>query len=599
MPEYVHDPLSRVAMCRELLHLRKKIDAAPPERRTKVEVMAGRSIKAIRNVLLGRSTSMSDELLAPGMAAKTLLKHVKAVKDAPAHEQTAVALYAKAIQASVLVLRNAASQAGAEPLGGGMLMDADKELAALLAGLPGDVDPVIDDCIGRGALGDELRDELAGLAGTMERVKAEQAVVLESLDKLINDGHAEYQRLMNIARALPFESQDRVKAYEQANAYLQTKLRPLDQARAEMFASAHKVGMERSREVGRKITDRVLAASKVSEEEAMQWARAQVITPAAKARLRKIGYPADQVVRDMAEFCRITSGRLKRVRIDSNGSRRANATDIEVHGKVGTINLDSRFDRRVLWHELAHHMEADPVAKATAGRFIRRRSVDGKQHSLKSMTGNAAYRSNEVALNGNFFDPYVGKVYRDGLTEVFSMGVETLSDPALLADRALKDPQTLEFVIGFLVGEQHPLSSAHTDMRDMIAGLNEEHREVSGDRVASLVKSLAAKEELIPDGDHSWFAGNWLFESYLKGLTQIGRFDTGHYLFAGKVKSRTKRMVKGLMLVRNVSGYLERLSLPGDSMEQARAAVSIFRHTGTTPSIQELETETLLQKYAK
>ena len=281
-----------------------------------------------------------------------------------------------------------------------------------------------------------------------------------------------------------------------------------------------------------------------------------MVTKAATARLRKLGYPLEKLRADMAEFYRFTGGRVMSVRIDSNGSRRANATDIEAHGKVGTINLGTNFGRRTLWHELAHHMEADPVAKAAAGRYIRRRSVDGdKVYRLRSMTGISGYSPKEVAYNAGFFDAYVGKVYRNGTTEVFAMGVETFSDPKLLAKRAAKDQETLEFIAGFVSQPMPELARAHMGLRQIVTDMSEDFDTANEDQAAQIIRELAAKAELIPDEDRSWVGDNWLRQASTRDMVQIGRFGTDYWLYSGKVRSLRGRRVKGLMLFRPTTDY--------------------------------------------
>lgn len=586
MAEYAQDPVERVELCRELLHLQGKLKGEPADRRSKAEVLAGRSIRSIRSVLLGRSVSMADDMLAPGVATKALLAHLQAAKDAPVHERTALALYAKAIQASLGTLSNKARSAGVESRRATVAMSGDAELARLIGEFMGPPDAVIDACIGRGALGEGLRDELSGLAGNMERVKAEQAQVLAEYDPKVEVVYGEYKRMVEAARRMPL-SPERGAAFDRAQEFFDANVEVLQKERRERFQAAHEAGKVRAAEVGRKIVGQVLTASKVTEEEAVQWAKAQVITPTAKARLRKIGYPADKVVADMAEFYRVIGGRLKRVRIDSRGDRRANATDIEAHGKVGTINLDTNFSRRTLWHELGHHMEADPVAKAAAGRFIRRRSVDGKTYSLRSMTGIKGYHSREVAVNGNFFDAYVGKVYSDGITEVFSMGIETLSDPALLADRALKDPQTMEFVMGFLMGEKNPLEGAHTELRDMIAAMEEEHEENQADQAAQAIKTAADKIALEAGDSEDWIGGWEFLRQKLQAFTQVGRLVApsggSAYLLSGKVKNARGRMVKGFMLVINATSFNFEY-VPDADINVAKAMYFAWDKVGYMPS---------------
>jgi hypothetical protein len=87
------------------------------------------------------------------------------------------------------------------------------------------------------------------------------------------------------------------------------------------------------------------------------------------------------------------------------GDRRANATDIGEHGKPGTIHLDTNFSKRTLWHELGHHIEADPAAKMVAGQMIRRRAKSAAPGKLRRITGNKAYGSKGNRLGERLFQP--------------------------------------------------------------------------------------------------------------------------------------------------------------------------------------------------
>lgn len=368
MAENGHPPMKRVEMCRELLHLQTQIEKAGTlhaSRRYSAAAIARSKARALRNVLLGRASNAADELLSDATATGAMLRHLRALKDAPPAARATAALYAAGIKVSRTALDRRASFAGIELTGSPTGGTERFELDTLVSQWAKDVDPVIDDCISRGKLGEDLREGLATLAGSFEQAKAEQARVLADFDPRINAAYEQYKLMLAQSSAMPTIA-ERVAAREKASEFFRENVDALQEERKRLFYAAHEAAKVRAAEVGGKIVARVLESSRVSEDEALQWAKAQVITPAAKARLRKIGYPADRVVSDMAEFYRVIGGRLKRVRIDSKGDRRANASDIEAHGKVGTINLDSKFDRRVLWHELGHHMEADPVAKAAA-----------------------------------------------------------------------------------------------------------------------------------------------------------------------------------------------------------------------------------------
>jgi hypothetical protein len=119
--------------------------------------------------------------------------------------------------------------------------------------------------------------------------------------------------------------------------------------------------------------------------------------------------------------------------------------------------LGQKFDKRVLFHELAHLLEQDPAAQQAAQGFLIKRRTSTTTKSLRKMTGNKGYRPTEEAYPDSFIDPYIGKYYERGETEVFSMGVESFSHPSLLALRIAKDPEMFALVAGFLQSAQNPL----------------------------------------------------------------------------------------------------------------------------------------------
>jgi hypothetical protein len=365
-------------------------------------------------------------------------------------------------------------------------------------------------------------------------------------------------------------------------------------------------------EAAKAFTESVVQASPVSAEQATAWADAQDITPQARARLKKIGYDLKKVRQDMAEFYRLSGGRVVKVKVHSKGDKRANATGIEDHGKEGVIHLDSRFDKRVLWHELAHHIEADPMAKIAAGKFIRRRSVDGKAHSLRSLTGSKGYRSNESAYKDHFFDHYVGKIYNDGITEVFSMGVESFSDPMTLGQRMTQDPETLEFVAGYLKQPIHPLAKAHMALRERLIDVSSEANEEASKGIEQLQAELAAKVSFTQDTDTSWTGGGSI-SWYSGGGKQVGKFtESGFYLFEAKVRNpETKRQMLGFILYLPEQDGVNSLGhprwsrrshwdvqeLPTKDLNVVKAAMFIRQKTGWFPGWYELNNEDTLKKH--
>ena len=291
----------------------------------------------------------------------------------------------------------------------------------------------------------------------------------------------------------------------------------------------------------------MINASPIDAATAKAWADAQEITPAAVRRLAKIGYLVAQVRLDMAEFYRLTGGRIARARLHSKGDRRANATDIGEHGKPGTIHLDTNFSKRTLWHELGHHIEADPAAKMVAGQMIRRRAKSSAPAKLRRITGNQTYGTKEVALENGFFSPYIGKLYNDACTEVFSMGLETFSNPVLLAHRMHKDPQTLAMVAGYVSRPVSELEKQMVALQGLLVQMGEEGEASVESQKSAVIEALAARAAIkktdIPEYPEQK-------TSNLEKL--VGHIpSTGHWVFTGKVRnSITGRAKAGHYLVK-------------------------------------------------
>ncbi|SEN73839.1 hypothetical protein [Nitrosomonas marina] len=306
--------------------------------------------------------------------------------------------------------------------------------------------------------------------------------------------------------------------------------------------------------IGQNFIDTLTNASKVTQEQADTWANAQVITKSAINRLKRIGYKEADIRRDMAEFYRITGGKLRQIVIDNDGSRRANARGI---GSVEETSIypGRNFDKTVLWHEMAHHLEADPAAKAVSNGFLLKRRKDEKVYSLRSLTGNSRYRTDEVAYKDEFIKPYIGKVYRDGVTEVWAMGIQYLSNPQDAALMLGKDPEMAALIAGYLQSDLTPgmkaLQAAQNLAKDEIQ-VKRDDRDTQYDEA---IKKLSDGVEIIDDG---WFDGlseidkDLIFNFSIRrksGAEFIGSWN-GYRVFKGKFRSRkTNRVSKGYEII--------------------------------------------------
>lgn len=105
--------------------------------------------------------------------------------------------------------------------------------------------------------------------------------------------------------------------------------------------------------------------------------------------------------------------------------------------------------KNMMFHEMAHHIEfEDRNVKLAAQHFVISRATD-TQKPLAEITGNIMYES-EKAYPDKFINPYVGKIYSNGSTEVLSMGLEQFADKKKLARFMKQDREHFLFVLGVL-----------------------------------------------------------------------------------------------------------------------------------------------------
>lgn len=130
------------------------------------------------------------------------------------------------------------------------------------------------------------------------------------------------------------------------------------------------------------------------------------------------------------------------------GQRRA---DYNFAGGMGHVHFTVDNSARTLVHEIGHHVEeSNPdIIKATHW-LLEERSGEQANKSLRSLTSNRGYRSDEKARADHWTSPYIGKTYGWGSTEVVSMGMEQLFyEPAKL----LQDPDLFHFIVNNLRGQ--------------------------------------------------------------------------------------------------------------------------------------------------
>lgn len=210
------------------------------------------------------------------------------------------------------------------------------------------------------------------------------------------------------------------------------KLSALNEAKKQLAIDVHA-----------KVINHLLEKSSVTKEQAATWIKQNALMDKkAISKAKKAGYAPDDVQKDLAEFYRITSGRLSRLEYTTIKQSRSAAAHWS-----GKLYVGSSFGKRTFFHELAHLLEEDPKVVETAREFLAKRRESSTVYSLSSLTGNRAYKRDEGAYKDTWHDPYVGKVYSNA-TEVISMGMQMLSSPSLLMALQEKDPEHLAFMLG-------------------------------------------------------------------------------------------------------------------------------------------------------
>ena len=198
----------------------------------------------------------------------------------------------------------------------------------------------------------------------------------------------------------------------------------------------------------RLLTDKILESSPISEEQSHQWAAGQVIDKSALTTLKKQKYLEPDIRKDMAELYRLSGGRFGKCCIlpRQKGQSRACA-----YPDQKNIHIGKEFTKKTLWHEMGHLFEGDGKYQYAAQAFLDNRVDKSKGLTrLSVLTGNKNYRRDEVAFTDHLFDAYVGKYYRQGVTEVLSMGVQQFSDPECMAELHDKDPDMFLMIAGLL-----------------------------------------------------------------------------------------------------------------------------------------------------
>lgn len=378
--------------------------------------------------------------------------------------------------------------------------------------------------------------------------------------------------------------------YSERRKELMSVRRAAEQEFNELRAKREREGFEQA---GRAVIDSILKSSPISAEQAREWASKQIVDENAKVRLKKMGYSIEKVYEDMAEFYRISGGKSSAVRIATAGGGRASAAGIDTRVGEKVVYLGSQFNKTVLFHELAHHLENDPIAKAASNGFLLKRRESPKRYSLRSLTGITGYKSSESAYRDKWLNEYIGKVYADGVTEVFSMGVQYLAKPMDAAVFAAKDPEMFAMITGYLTSPLTPAMEAKLNMHETAISSLVERKKSVEERYEAAIAKLASQITLTDD---QWFVpgNNTQHDFWIKYLSSdkrlmpkfVGSFND-YRVFDGVFKNwSTKRRAKGHLVMRmfsvdDLGGMMNVMPVHG-GIEMVKAMIGASEASGIT-----------------
>jgi hypothetical protein len=175
----------------------------------------------------------------------------------------------------------------------------------------------------------------------------------------------------------------------------------------------------------------------------------------------KVGSPAklkpygpDLYKQELVALHAITGNKVSTLEDITYKEKRAYA-DRPKPGQPGMINVGKSLTQegqvRTFWHEFGHHLEySNPDYRDAAAEWRKSRASSDTPVKLRKIAKGQGYKDYEEAFPGKFIDPYVGKVYASGSTEVISMGLERFSRPSDMRDFYSKDREHFLLTLGML-----------------------------------------------------------------------------------------------------------------------------------------------------
>lgn len=160
----------------------------------------------------------------------------------------------------------------------------------------------------------------------------------------------------------------------------------------------------------------------------------------------------EQQVREIAiEFFRLTNGAGAKY-MKSFTKTKSRAYNSTFYINIGSSRSKDQL-REDLFHELGHSAEND-IPDHDNIKWVKSRAT-GKQQPLTKLVPGAKYGADEKAYPDKFIDPYVGKIYEDGGTEVVSMGLQHFTSPKAMLELWKTDKDHFRQTLIFLQKAGH------------------------------------------------------------------------------------------------------------------------------------------------
>lgn len=278
------------------------------------------------------------------------------------------------------------------------------------------------------------------------------------------------KRYIELRQQITFECKDKFKYYSELVNEVESRVERAKNLKVKIFED---------------ISNSLMKISGISQEEAETWANNNVyMEKGIEKKLKTIGYPKEQLLKDIADLYRYTGGKLGPVEFIMTRRRRAFANSSKMQ-----IAVTKYFDKRTLFHECGHLVEGlDALSLKCSHQFITDRAI-GRKQTLRSLTG-IDYGPEEIAYPDNFIDPYVGKVY-DSASEVYSMAIENMASSDRLINFAQNDPEHFKLFLGVCLHKDQELAKRIKKIADIAAHIHKNR--VDKERSERVWQSIIAK----------------------------------------------------------------------------------------------------------